>query len=308
MSHEQGFQDEKKTEELRAPSTLFGGLPRRFLPRERVDRILVPVDFSSGSRLAMERAISIARLYGASIWLLHVVDLARYVGIGVLPGGLQEIVMGNEEAMKEFASSVVGQRIECTSLLWNGALADQISQAIAECNIDLLVLATHAGTGLQGYAMGATAERILRRTVIPVVTVSTCRPLKEWEATGPSHVLYATDLSDISLRSLAYACSVRNRFSAKLTVVHVPAGRDRPERIRTAVNRLSGLGLADAKTRVLFGPVGTTICSAAVKFGADLVAVGVEKRNALGEFLFGHTLLEILAGAPCPVLSIRQWK
>jgi nucleotide-binding universal stress UspA family protein len=68
------------------------------------------------------------------------------------------------------------------------------------------------------------------------------------------------------------------------------------------------LALVDTDIQVLFGAVGPAVCSAAVKFGADLLAVGIERHNALGEFLFGHTLLEILSAAPCPVLTIRQWK
>ncbi len=294
--------------------TRIGAIGRKFLPRERVDKILVPIDFSPGSKLALVRASTIARLYGASMWLLHVIDPSIYLGMawygmaGLAPGSLGGMYADSQAELEDIAQGIRGQGVDCTCVVREGSLDDQIRQVISDSVIDLLVLATHAGTGLHGYALGATAERILRKTLVPVVTVSTCRPLREWSAAGPSHVLYATDLSDISFRSLAYACSVRSRFSAKLTVLHVLPRGARPDTIRRAVDRLQELALVDADIQVLFGAVGPAVCSAAVKFGADLVAVGVERRNAVGEFFFGHTLLEILSAAPCPVLTIRQWK
>jgi nucleotide-binding universal stress UspA family protein len=45
-----------------------------YLPQGRVDRLLVPVEFSSSASIALKQAIEVARLYGASIWLLHVLD------------------------------------------------------------------------------------------------------------------------------------------------------------------------------------------------------------------------------------------
>ena len=301
-------------ENLEWAETRIGAVARKFLPRERVDKILVPVDFSPGSKLALIRAATIARLYGASMWLLHVIDPSIYLGMawygmgGLAPGSLADINADSETELEDIAQGIRGQGVDCTCVVREGSLDEQIRQVISDCGIDLLILATHAGTGLHGYALGATAERILRKTVVPVVTVSICRPLREWSAAGPSHVLYATDLSDISFRSLAYACSVRSRFSAKLTVIHVLPRGARPGTIRSAVDRLQELALVDTDIQVLFGAVGPAVCSAAVKFGADLLAVGIERHNALGEFLFGHTLLEILSAAPCPVLTIRQWK
>jgi nucleotide-binding universal stress UspA family protein len=281
----------------------------RYLPKGRVERILVPTDFSSGARLALDRAVTVARLYGASIWLLHVITPFTLAGLaGMTPSALGEMFSAGEAAIEELVCYVRRQNVPCTGLVRDGALDDQVREFILEFGIDLLVMATTAGQGVGGLALGSTAERILRKTFIPVITVGTCRALRSWPEPGPAHILYATDMSDESFRSLAYARSVQRRFSARLTLVHVLPLQAEPERVQTVLEQLRGLAADDEEVHVLHGEVGPALCKAIAKMGIDLVALGVEKRTALGEYLFGHTLVEILAGSPCPVLTIRQWK
>lgn len=281
----------------------------KYLPQGRVNRILVPTDFSPGAELALERAITLARVYGASIWLLYVITPSTFAGMaGVVPGALREMHTAGEAAIEDLATSVRMQNVDCHGIVREGALDEQVRAVISESCIDLLVLTTKAGTALHGYALGSTAERILRKTVIPVLTLGTCRTLRNWTAAGPTRILYATDLSVVSFRSLAYARSVRQRFSAKLTVTHVLPQNTKPERVQEVSEQLRRLTTGDEEVQVFHGAVGRELSRASIKMGVDLIAVGVEQHTVLGEFLFGHTLLEIMAGAPCPVLTIRQWK
>jgi len=281
----------------------------KYLPKGQVERILVPTEFSPGARLALDRAITVARLYGASICLLHVITPFTLAGLaGTTACALGEIFSGGEAAIEDLVCYVRRQNVSCSGMVREGALDEQVRAVISELGIDLLVMATKAGGGLSGYALGSTAERILRKTLIPVITVGICRSLRGWPDGGPSHILYATDLSDVSFRSLAYARSVRQRFSAKLTIAHVLPRGAKQERIHSVGDQLQRLTKGDAEIQVLFGAVGPAICNASIRLGVDLVAVGVEKHSVLSEYFLGHTLVEIMAGAPCPVLTIRQWK
>jgi len=281
----------------------------RYLPKGRVERLLVPTDFSPGARVALDRAMTVARLYGASICLLHVITPFTLAGLaGTTASALGEIFSAGEAAIEDLVCSVRGQKVSCAGMVREGALDEQVRTVISELDIDLLVMATKAGKGVSGYALGSTAERILRKTLIPVITVGLCRSLRGWPDGGPTHILYATDLSGVSFRSLAYARSVCQRFSAKLTVAHVLARGAKQEIVQSVQDQLQRLNKGDEEIQVLFGAVGPAICNASIRTGVDLVAVGVEKHSVLNEYFLGHTLLEIMANAPCPVLTIRQWK
>lgn len=99
-------------EKLEWAETRIGAIGRKFLPRERVDKILVPVDFSRGSKLALVRASTIARLYGASMWLLHVIDPSIYLGMawygmaGLAPGSLGGMCADSKAELEDIAQGI----------------------------------------------------------------------------------------------------------------------------------------------------------------------------------------------------------
>jgi nucleotide-binding universal stress UspA family protein len=276
------------------------------LLKGKVNRILVPIDFSPKSAQALERAVEAAGFYGSSIWLLHVLDTMIFVGSGV-PGALAEITSRSERALEELAASVRDKQIECSVLVREGDLDEQVEETISEYHIDLLVLATKAGTSMAGFNLASTAERILRKTMIPVLTVADCHKLRKWAADGCVHILYATDLSPESAHSLQFARALQHRFCAKFTLAHVLPKNASPEKVACATAKLKALASdTDNDIIVAQGPVGPTICQTALKAGADLITVGVKKHTVLREVLLGHTLLEILSGACCPVLTVRE--
>src|SRR5271165_4733925 len=160
------------------------------MPHERgnflkgsVKRILVPVDFSPKTTIALQHAAAIARFYGASVWLVHILDTVVFVGAGV-PGVLNEIRTRCEAALEEWADTVREHGVESNCLIREGDLDKQIEEVIVEYEIDILVLATKAGTAFGGFSIVSTAERILRKTTIPVLTVADVRPVSQWSGDG----------------------------------------------------------------------------------------------------------------------------
>jgi len=270
-----------------------------------IKRILVPVNFSSKCSLALEHAAVAARIYGASLWLMHVLDSTILVAGGV-PGVLTDVSSRAEAMLEEMAESVRKLELECTPLLRQGPLDSQIQEVIAEYDIDLLALATKAGTALGGFSIACTAERILRKTIIPVLIVAECRPVRKWSGEGCINIFYATDLSRESVRSLEYARSMQRRFCADFTIAHVLPKHPSAEKTQAASQQLDKLAEGTTcKVAILHGSVGPAICEASAEAGADLIITGVKKHSILREVLLGHTLLEILSGASCPVLTIR---
>ena len=183
----------------------------------KVDRILVPVDFSPKSMLAIEHAVVAARVYGASVSLLHVLNSTVFIS-GVLPGAVEEIASRAEAALESLAESVRSQQIPCSVLLREGDLDDQIEEIIAQEGIGVLALATEAGTAFGGLQLVSTAERILRKTGIPVLTVADRHQMKKWAGNGRLQVFYATDLSPASVRSLDHARALQHRLPVDITI------------------------------------------------------------------------------------------
>lgn len=271
----------------------------------KVDRILVPVDFSPKSMLAIEHAVVAARVYSASVTLLHVLDSTVFIS-GVLPGAVEEIATRAEAALESLAESVREQQIPCSVLLREGDLDDQIEEIIAQEGIGVLALATEAGTAFGGLQFVSTAERILRKTDIPVLTVADRHSMKKWAGNGRLQVFYATDLSPASVRSLDHARALQHRLPVDITIAHVVSSHASTGEIAAASQQLKALAEGtSSRVVILRGKVGSAVCTASQSAGADLIVVGVTHHSVLREMLIGHTLLEILSGAGCPVLTIR---
>lgn len=139
----------------------------------KIQRILVPMDFSDCSRKALQYALPFAKAFDATITLLHVVEpfvpVPEMTGIDltVIDGQLRE---GGQRRLSELRQEV-GQNAVVETLLRVGRAESEILRAAKELDSDLILLSTHGRTGLAHVFMGSTAEHIVRRATCPVLVV-----------------------------------------------------------------------------------------------------------------------------------------
>jgi nucleotide-binding universal stress UspA family protein len=145
-----------------------------------IKRILVPTDFSECSRKAEECAGSIAKVFKAEIFLLHVMELASYsvVTSWIQPPCPFDLREGLVEMTRKQANKLKESGIEAEGYCISGVPSIEILKAVEEYAIDLVVMGTHGRTGLAHILLGSTAERVIQRVQCPVLTI------KEKERTG----------------------------------------------------------------------------------------------------------------------------
>lgn len=141
----------------------------------RLKKILVPVDFSDFSAKALKYAARFAEQFGATLVLVHVVEPVRYPESVLIPPEMEE---ANRERLKlaraslaEFVKQQVPAGIATEALTRLGHPFSEIGTAAKECDVDLIVIATHGHTGLKHLFLGSTAERVVRLAPCPVLTV-----------------------------------------------------------------------------------------------------------------------------------------
>jgi nucleotide-binding universal stress UspA family protein len=144
-----------------------------FAPR----RILVPVDFSECARASLDVAVDLARRFDAEIEALHVWETPTYVTPELMlwapdtgKRSLAEFARTQAgHAMQQLLASVEKSGARVHGRVDTGAISDVILAAAADA--DLVVIGTHGRTGIAHALLGSVAERVVRRSPCPVLTV-----------------------------------------------------------------------------------------------------------------------------------------
>lgn len=129
--------------------------------------ILVPTDGSQGAQLALEHALELARKYDATVHALYVVDTR----IG-RSGPLREYLRQEGRKAVRRATAIGAQSgVDVQTKVLEGVPHTEILDYGITHGIDLVVLGTHGRTGIDHVVMGSVAERVVRHSPIPVLTV-----------------------------------------------------------------------------------------------------------------------------------------
>lgn len=144
----------------------------------KLDRILVPTDFSEHSSTALQYAKALAERFGSELHLLYVMqDVVATVpaasGLIFASAGdfIVEVRRNAEKAMKNLVDSqeLTGKRL--VTEIRGGQPFLEIVRYAREIDTDLIVIGTHGRSALAHVLMGSVAERVVRHGSCPVLTV-----------------------------------------------------------------------------------------------------------------------------------------
>lgn len=279
-------------------------------------KILVATDFSERSDRALRRATLLARRFGASLAIVHVVDDDQ-------PGRIVDSERDKASALlRELRSTVrTVDGIPCETRV---VLADPfagIARAAEEDAPDLLVIGPHRRRLLRDVFVGTTAERTIRSAACPVLMVNAA-PTGSYH-----HVMLTTDLSE-GAEHAAMACArLEIARGAKVSILHVfdapvrhlamsqtikkdglashiEDQRQEASRNLSAFVKSVGWHSAGQELRLAETSPAEEILSVARERSADLVVVGTHGRGGLAKFFLGSVAEAVLRRADRDVLAV----
>ena len=140
----------------------------------RFSHILVPVDFGGPSQAGLDLAVELAHRLGSALTVVHSYEIAAYAYDGMMLSTTDLILPIEKAASAQLDKTLAElQRTfpAATGLLRNGVAWEQILSAAEDCKADLIVLGTHGRTGIKRALLGSVAEKVVRMSPIPVMTV-----------------------------------------------------------------------------------------------------------------------------------------
>jgi len=271
----------------------------------KLKNVLFATDFSPASLDALPYASALVRAFGGKLHLCHIEATAP------LSAGLADPHL-YEAAGKEAAENLAALRLlpvlkglQPSLVLAEGDFKTELLKIVNQAQIDLVVAGTSGRTGLRKMLLGSVTEEICRDVACPILTVGPGLAPEEVEPF--KRILFPTNLSELSKKTVPYLAMLAQRFGAQITVLHVVAqdGGTAPESRRAEM----GLGFPELAAfepefLVTEGNVAETVLRIAEEKKADLIAMGI--RNAFRPgVLRERTAYRIIAGARCPVLTVR---
>ncbi len=285
--------------------------------------LLVPTDLSTAARHAAHRAAMLARQHGASVELLHVIESGALAQLAQLLADADSDAAPRIVAKAKADLATLARDIQAEYGLApaihsvQGALLPSITARADTIGADLLVLGASNAGFLRQWLLGATAERLLRKTSDPILFVR-----------QPPHHDYRTllvpvDFSDSSGRAidlaqmlcpkaelvLMHACEFPFEGKMRFAGVNDEAVLQYRQTIqRDAIAQLQALasdcGLDPANWRpiVTHGDPVHDIVHHQVDLDADLVVVGKHGAGMTQDLLLGSVTRQVLGRVMSDVL------
>lgn len=298
----------------------------------KINQILFPTDFSSPSDKALDHALVMAHRYHAHLTMLHV-----EVPYGADPNN-PKFEFPRLDHLFDFIREQVSQRLEAEDLpVFSGdiTISHEVLRGVsapreilAYCDehpVDLIIMGTHGRSGLGRFVLGSTAEKVMRGSAVPVLTIHHGEDLFVANGGRYRRILVPIDYSEMSQAALRRGVDLARTFEAELYFCHaieqnfspltlfvgdpspMKIDKELEKRSRNAFLEFAGNDLPENYAfHLSAGRPHTEIIHFIKEINADLVVLGNHGWNPVERWLLGGTTEKIIRKAPVPVFIVKQ--
>jgi nucleotide-binding universal stress UspA family protein len=189
------------------------------------DTILVPLDGSTQSEAVLPYATAIARVKGATLRLLSVVEAEHANPLLLHPE--QDSDLGRR--LQSEAAHYLGQMvatlktrgIEASSAVVGGIPAEEILRMGETGDIAIIAMSTHGRGGFQRWALGSVADKVMRMSEVPTLLVRPPETPPEARRIELHQLLVPLDGSPLAEAAIAPAVSLAQAAGSKLVLLRV---------------------------------------------------------------------------------------
>ena len=284
--------------------------------------ILTATDFSKPAERACDFARDLSRRFQAQLHLLHVVVIFEdpHLEEDHLHRLEELVATGNDARLRDLENgSEVQPGLDVTPHMVRGlAPAEVIVETASNLGCELIVMGTHGRRGLPHLLLGSVAERVVRTSTVPVLTV---RGDADTKLEGTPKILVPHDFSEASVAAVRCAAVWADALGAEITLLHVVEpvvypefysvdviSDDLMERLVERSERALGAAAKDllgkARIMVEVGRAANTIVDIADPERFDLVIMATRGLSALEHALLGSVAESVLRRCRVPLLAV----
>ncbi len=275
--------------------------------------ILVPIDGSDTSLVAVDYAIELSRSFDSEITGISIIDTKKLAGpfmrdLGTSIGGMvpygdfqQNVRKFLEDTCKAALDELEGKcnsaSIPCTRTVKEGVVSKEIFESAKRCDMISMGMAGEH-VFLRDALLGSNLESVARQTNKPVLVT----PEKYKQITK---ILVAYDASSFSTKALIAGADIAQQMSLPLTVVTVSDDKKSGEdTLSQAAENLKDCSIK-YDTVLKDGEAVSGILDLCREGSYDLLVIGAYGHSKIRELILGNTTVQLMRKVTCPVLLCR---
>ncbi|MEE9910573.1 MAG: universal stress protein [Deltaproteobacteria bacterium] len=278
-----------------------------------IKTILIPVDGSSNSDIAIDYGIYIAPKLEAALAGLHVIDvyliqgpmmtdISATVGMPPYDGFFDAVETSLKEkadlVLKTFDDRCRTAGIVCEMKKNIGKISDTIIEEAESADMILMARKGEHFHLKEGGLIGSVAEIVIRHSGKPVMVIP--ESFREIESMG-----LAYDGSAPAKKALELSLNISEKAKWPITVLIVNQDAAKAADLSAQVEEKAQEGLADCEVIISSGREADEIIKFIAEGSVELMVMGAYGHNRLREWLLGSTTSHIIRKSPIPVLLIR---
>lgn len=277
----------------------------------KIEKILIPIDFSETSLLAIEHAAFTAQLFKAKLVLVHVMEnhwsKFNIVAPNISVESPSDIANAIETRLEDTAKDIRSKYgVESICITTKGRIDNEILSLTKEHNADLIIMGTHGTSGFVEFFVGSNAYKVVTQAECPVLSIQ-----EHAKNLGFKNILLPIDHSDHSRQKAHQAIVLAKHFSSTIHIVGLEESSDEPviNKLKLQIDKLEEFikneNIPTTKKIIKTSNQAKTTTKTAKEVGADLILIMTDQDENITGRLMGTYAQQIVNHSKTPVMSVQ---
>jgi nucleotide-binding universal stress UspA family protein len=277
-----------------------------------IQKILIPIDFSETSYLAIEHAAFTAQLFKAELVLLHVME-KFWERFSVIVPEMKvkepnDFANSVEKKLEEIAADIRHKYgVISTCVTTSGNIFKEVMSASNEHKVDMVVMGTHGSSGVAEFFVGSNTYKVVTQSKCPVLSVQS-----HSSKLGFSDILLPIDDSAHSRQKVNHAIAIAKKFASRLHILGLADGDyDELDMAKFEIKLIQisefaeSAGVSSVRNIVKATNQAKNTLEYASKTNVDLIIIMTDQEENITGRLLGTYAQQIVNHSKTPVLSIQ---
>jgi nucleotide-binding universal stress UspA family protein len=274
------------------------------------NKILVPIDFSEQSIIALKQSYNLAKLTKSEILLIYVIDedflksLENIFAEDYYEDPVRDQIQTRLDKLANEVKNETGVTVNTT--IRKGKIYEEIVLVAKEVEAKFIIMGTHGKVGLKKKFLGSNASRVIKEAECPVITIKG----KEHHF-GCKKIVLPLDLSRETKEKVDKAIELAGFFGSGIYIVSIVESNDEflMNKLTRQMNQVKEIiesnNISVHTEFVKSSDISEEIINYAEKIDADLIIIMTQQEIYWTEMFIGFAAQEIINNSNVPVLTIR---